>query len=534
MKHLKELVRQNKTLYIGVLIGITAFTATVLPVHADEVQLQDSVISINRDGSAFIIERITYDFGAVMRHGIYRDLPAEITDGTHTREVAISDVSVTAPDGLPIPFETLTFRDKIRLQIGDPAKKVTGIHSYVVRYRMHPVVTAGQYVDELLVPVSGMGWLVPVNRVRAEVIFPEEVQPQDLAIECLEERGNTSQCTTQLQVTRPLRAIYTSTEQYPPGVRMTISATFPKGIVQPAPVPPDPAQTQAMAIILGVIVLTVISGGMWYLGGSAPKPEEGIVSGPPDDLSPGELEMVQTGDLSCKGLLGELLVLCQKGYLKMEYEDDALSVALTENTPAPSELNVVGSYLIELVGSQQEFSLSDKEDMSVWKEAVSFVRREVGAALYETGYLKADPLYTSGHWNTAGALVALAGLGAIGMLQEPVWGIGLVCLAALLIAIGRLMHMPTRLGMRAQSEAQALARYLTQHPHVDSESADTVLNQLLPYAMVLGVPENRRVWIIENTPPWFHSSHPWSPAWFAAELTKTVHALESIHTRLSD
>ena len=122
-------------------------------------------------------ETITYDFGVVPRHGIYRDIRARVPwDGkdNYDRVWPIDVISVTATDA-SADYEVSEEGDDVRIKIGDPDRTVTGQHTYEITYRARGAYNAFDTHDELVWNVIGVAWPVPIESATAVVHTPDGI-----------------------------------------------------------------------------------------------------------------------------------------------------------------------------------------------------------------------------------------------------------------------------------------------------------------------------------------------------------------------
>ncbi|NYV78893.1 DUF2207 domain-containing protein, partial [Streptomyces sp. UH6] len=158
--------RDVSLLLTGVLVvGLVGLLGAFLGGPGERVLLHRSTADIAPDDSARITEVIDYDFAGEDRHGIHRRLP--VTEAGPPR-----DVTATL-DGEPVAFETVDGATAVRVRIGDPARTLTGVHRYRLTYTVPGMVTgeAGLIWD-----VTGLGWDVPVDRLRARVTAPTALE----------------------------------------------------------------------------------------------------------------------------------------------------------------------------------------------------------------------------------------------------------------------------------------------------------------------------------------------------------------------
>lgn len=143
--------------------------------QADErITSYDVVMTVQPSGDVLVQETIAYDFGATERHGIYRDIPVrERFDDRYDRVYPLHIQSITAePVGTSARYE-VTDEDNMRsIRIGDSDQTITGLHTYVITYRLEGSLNAFADHDELYWNPIGHGWKVPIDRASVTVHVP--------------------------------------------------------------------------------------------------------------------------------------------------------------------------------------------------------------------------------------------------------------------------------------------------------------------------------------------------------------------------
>ena len=139
----------------------------------EQIQNFDTQIIINQDGTIGVEERITYDFGSLEKHGIYRNIPYIKTNKEGKKfKLEFENFSVTDETGSRYKYDKSVSSGKINLKIGDADKTITGVHNYIIRYRVSGALTYFSDHDELYWNVTGNGWPVPIEQARATVTSP--------------------------------------------------------------------------------------------------------------------------------------------------------------------------------------------------------------------------------------------------------------------------------------------------------------------------------------------------------------------------
>ena len=128
-------------------------------------------VTINSDGSLDVREDIAVDFGALEKHGIFREIPVLFdwpADPLKQRRVGAVLTSVTDGAGKPLPVEESTEGRLLRWRIGDPDRTVSGKQNYRIAYTVTGVLTERRGYDELSWDATG-SWPVPIDGVSVTV-----------------------------------------------------------------------------------------------------------------------------------------------------------------------------------------------------------------------------------------------------------------------------------------------------------------------------------------------------------------------------
>src|SRR3990167_4035047 len=150
-------------------------------VRAEEIKSFKSVININKDGTIDVQETIAYDFGTVDRHGIFRTIPYITTNKAVKKFVlGFDDISVTDERGENYQYSQSKIGENFQLKIGDPDFTITGLHNYVISYRVSGALTYFSDHDELYWNITGNDWDVWINSAETEISLPEEIAEEDL------------------------------------------------------------------------------------------------------------------------------------------------------------------------------------------------------------------------------------------------------------------------------------------------------------------------------------------------------------------
>jgi hypothetical protein len=144
---------------VGGTIGATTLAAGLGIIGEDHAERFDSkqvVVSPAGADGLHVREVVDQDFGNHRRHGYERLIPNDFG-----RPVDVTAESATAPDDLDVE----QFGDQTRVRIGDPNRRITGQHRYVLEYT-YPDTT----LDEGTLALDIIGTEETLETTRFEVV----------------------------------------------------------------------------------------------------------------------------------------------------------------------------------------------------------------------------------------------------------------------------------------------------------------------------------------------------------------------------
>ncbi|WP_201353165.1 DUF2207 domain-containing protein [Hydrogenimonas urashimensis] len=164
--------------------ALLLFQLFALLLFAESIRQYDVTIDLHEDGSLDVEEIIDYDFGTAQRHGIFRDIPKNVTGRYGPRSIGLADFRVMR-DNAPEPFETLNVLGDagamVRLKIGRGDIFLTGLHRYTIDYRVaHGILRMDDGRDAMRWNAIGTGWEVPIHNVHVMIRVPEKLAQQSV------------------------------------------------------------------------------------------------------------------------------------------------------------------------------------------------------------------------------------------------------------------------------------------------------------------------------------------------------------------
>ena len=117
----------------------------------------NSEIYIEKDTGLTVAETVNINF-PTPRHGIYRIIPVFYSYKGKTINARLKVLNITNEKGDPIRYEKSRIGQSIQLKIGDPDITLTGVQTYIIKYKVDRIIQRYDTHDELYWNVTGHEW----------------------------------------------------------------------------------------------------------------------------------------------------------------------------------------------------------------------------------------------------------------------------------------------------------------------------------------------------------------------------------------
>lgn len=509
-------------------------------VHAQElIDSFDSQVVISSDGMVTVTETIVYDFGSAERHGIYRIIPYSYNRDGSKYKISIGLLGVSDEMGSTIPYTVERSWGKFNLKIGDPDRTITGKHTYIITYTLGRVINFFDNHDELYLNITGDGWDVPMNSVSAAVNIAG-VSKNNFQNTCFTgyEGSQLEDCTMTVgddTVTFDKVGGQSAYEG------LTVVVGFPKGIVA------EPTADERIKmfvqdnwpfalplLIIGVLV------GLWYTRGRDPKVASTIIPQyeSPEGMPAGELGTVVDEKVDMHDVSATIIQLAVRGYLKIREisksdkarkPDDYEIIKLKEPDSALKEYE---KQVIAGIFKKDETSKKVSKLKNKFYTQLPKVKKAMYKLVVSDGYFPTSPdKVRSGYMVISFLILPLAVVIAT-VFQNIVAGITTGIVGIVAIILSRAMPRKTMHGAEVHKQILGFKWFLSVTEterlkfHNAPEKSPKEFEELLPYAMVLGVEDEwaKQFADMYLTPPeWYEGHH--AGAFGAAYLTSSLHSM---------
>jgi hypothetical protein len=559
----RSLARGRTTLAAGTLLLLLLAAPAAAQPAGEGIHGYAVEITILEDGDLRISETIEYDFGAQLRHGIFRTVPTRFYhDDVYDRVYRIEDVSVEsdAPDDVEVSEEGAS----TVIRVGDPDEEISGRHTYTLSYRVEGALNGFPDHDELYWNAIGHEWQAPIERATVRVLAPADIQ----RVACFQGyRGSTESCAQARSRARV--ASFSAGRALAPLEGMTVVVAIPTGVVPEPEAILEERWSAARAFSVGagtvgasVGVLAVV--GWWLIrswwregrdrrfvgspvdqvlgtstgedepvplgGGDAEAPVE---FAPPDGVRPGQIGTLLDERANVIDVTATIVDLATRGFLVIHEIPDRGLFSKTDWRLARTDADEDELVLYEKKLLDGIFRDGDEVTVSDLKTAFASRLHGVEQALYADAmrhrWFRARPDRVRTGWAGHGAMLLVAGVGLTFVLARWThWGlVGIpVVLGGLALALmaGR-MPARTAKGTALLRRIRGFRRVMeTAETHMSRwAEKENVFTRFLPYAVVFGLTEKwakafEDIGISPDTSSWYVGPHPFTAGAFASSI----------------
>jgi uncharacterized membrane protein YgcG len=546
-----------------------------------------SVIDIQADGYVRVKETIRADFGALKRHGIFRDIPVGYltSDGKSLAiEAKVNSVTDgTQPVPRAIPYETSNTNGNLRLKIGDANTLITGVQVYVIDYTLRGVLRSFENYDELYWNVTGDQWPIPTEHAEATFILPKDGIMQWACY--FGARGSNESCGG--EKTSESTVHFNAPRALQSNEGVTIAVGFTKGLVPILPplAEDSPKAPEMSPLVVIVSFFTTLGFGvffltrLWWRKGRDLKTDgtrvklfehETIIAEyeTPHGLRPGELGVIIDETADTLDITATIVDLAVRGHLTIEeipktWFLGSIDYKLTKtNADEKALLGYEKKLLDALFKTRAQATLSEvfhilkggeptandpthkSVEISDLKNTFYKDLTEIKEALYEETARKKlfekNPSQVRMKYGGIGALFIVTGivlLFAGPFFQGIFFGVGsamIPCGIFCLILAMKAMPRRAALGHEAYLKAKGYKLFISQTETYRQQffEKENTFMEVLPYAIVFGVTDKladamKDMGVNPPAPNWYHGTNAFNAAVFAGNMGDFSKSLSS-------
>jgi uncharacterized membrane protein YgcG len=413
--------------------------------NADERILRYlSDVQIEKDSTLDVTETINVRVeNDQINHGIYRDFPTRYR-GRNGSQVRVGfKFEGATMDGQPIPAETESAGNGVRIKVGDPDKIIdVGEHSFVLHYQTTRQLGRFKDYDELYWNATGNGWIFPIDVAEARIRLPAPVPFGQRAV-YTGPQGSTASLADVVDQ-KPGDITFRTNHWLDSYEGLTVAVAFPKGVVG------EPAESQRAAWwvadygppILGLLTLIGLCAFYyvaWARAGRDPRAGTVVpIFTPPDDLSPAGMRYVTKMGADNRSFAAALVDMGVKGHVRLVEEKGGWLSGkkttierLDSATPLPPEEEAALSDLC-LPGESIKMEQSNHSTFSLAKTNLEQVLKDTfDGKMFKRNYgwaVAGLMLWIAGVWLSAAAVVAASNGAQLWIIGVVIGSLGVAAL----------------------------------------------------------------------------------------------------------
>ncbi len=540
------------------LIFIFCFFFIAPLAHADEGWTIDnfqSDVTIQSDGKVNVVETIAVDFGSLVKHGIYRDIPNIYYNENNAASYADIQIASVLQDGISKQYEQSQNGNFLRLVIGDPNRTFSGKAEYKISYLESGVLRSFADHDELYLDITGNGWPVPIAKATVNVTLPKDGITSTLCFQG--PQGSNEKCTA--TVPSQNSASFSSIRQLGVNEGMTIVLGYQKGMVPILHVAnPQPAQTttsytsENFAIDLVAFFVTLLLGTavpifLWFKHGRDEKGSRTetimVEYKAPDNLRPAEVGTVLDERADTLDVTATIVDLAARGFLTIKEEEKKWLFGSTDYvlTKKQKDTKVLLEY--EKMLFDKLFADGDSVKMSDLQTKFYKTLVEIKSALYkdvvDKKYFSQSPETVRGQYVGLGIAIIIIG-GVLAFVFSALSGtilaisLGLVASGVVFLLFANNMPKRTTQGFATYQKILGFKLFIDKAETYRQQffERENLFNEILPYAIVFGATEKlakafQNMGLKPPQPDWYISNHAFNYMLFSSNLNSFSNSLGS-------
>ena len=346
--------------------------------YATKIVSHNITMVVEQSGQLSITENTKYNFGSSGEYGIYRDIPSQMAYGNFYKDNHLEIISVSMDNKeIEWGFFDIALANKkfVRIEIGNPNRRLIGSHDFQISYRVKKGVTVG-LLDK---SVDAIRWDIIdgfdtkfISNITADIYFPLSLSTYSVNEAIFnEERKDMSASldnkwvsSRHFKVTIPHRASHKS---------IKVELTYPIGTLDQTGV--QNAKMSLLDLVQHYIYVILFTFYFVYFfleyrkyvkkENKHPSPRYT----PPKKLSFLESGLILNSFANNKDLTSAILELGYLGYLSIEYQGKGSTIVLNKIDKLQREaLTTDQTYLLDNVifkNNKRRFILNKKDDEMV-------------------------------------------------------------------------------------------------------------------------------------------------------------------------
>ena len=522
-------------------VGVWAATPARADLGAFEIREFHTDLFVRENSDLEVVERMVVQFSSP-RHGIYRSIPTSYTDPTGYRySFGFRVEDVTNDAGRSHKYKVTKQGRYYKIRIGDPDRKVSGQVTYIIRYNVENALGHHPQYDEIYWNATGSEWKTRIRKASTTVHLPGALAADSTEAWGYTGRFGSRERAVTISHPGPQQVRFDCTRVLESLEGMTVSVVWPHGYVDfPGPLSRAWRFARDNWIILAPFFWFGFLLRRYRKVGKDPPGQESVVVqyAPPEGLTPAEIGTVIDEKVDLRDITATVVDLAVRGFLTIREDPVGGFLGLFKSTETvfvrntervSSELKNHEAIIFEGVFAEGD-EVTRKDLKQKFYRKIPKIKTALHGELVKAGLFRESAANVrnryAGWGFLAGIVTFLVGLasayfvGGIFPHAAILPGVAGVLSWVLFMAFSPAMPQRTRQGVRKREwalgfqefvrrvEADRLERDLSEQT-ANRLSVQQVFEQLLPYAMALGVAstwaKKFRDLYREESPTWYHA-----------------------------
>ncbi|MCQ2567637.1 MAG: DUF2207 domain-containing protein [Mogibacterium sp.] len=253
-------------------------------------------------------------------------------------------------------YQSKTGSDISRVTIIDPDKLTKGTHVYTIEYVIKEFADRDESRDVFYFDAMLPGWEQPVSKVYIKVRFPNDFQLDDLQCYAGQYGVQSVDSKIDVNVDQTRHEAVVRGDRIPDNFGISFQTELPDGYWKGA-------LDGAWALWTIMVIMAAVAAAMavmWFIGGRDPKFDKLIQDHPVEGVNPAEISYIFTGRIHTRDLVGLVVYMATKGYLKISEYEPRRYCLIRENYPDGEEKFIRNAYdiLFEDIAENRSLDMS--------------------------------------------------------------------------------------------------------------------------------------------------------------------------------
>lgn len=357
------------------------------PKNGERILSFDSEITINKDASLLVVERIkVVAKGKEIRRGIYREFPIRYQNKFGANVFVEFDVVSIERDGKPENYHIEKALDSITIYLGSQDHYLDpGEYNYQIIYRTSRQFFYFDEFDELYWNVSGNDWNFALEKVTATITLPAAVPENKLTIYGYTGYRGSDERNYRHTLLNDQQVYFETTEILEAQEGLTVRLQFPKGLIDQPSINDKlryflQDNTQAAICLTGMLAVLFYYLLVWRRVGKDPARDIIIpLYQAPTNLSAAATRFIfrGRGRYDNKVFTTAILSLTVKGYVKIEEDKQGYRLVKTGSSHkvlTNDEQAVLDELKFSKVNGQKVFELDSKNCQYLKNSALALAK----------------------------------------------------------------------------------------------------------------------------------------------------------------